>query len=261
MARITFMLLMLFAGMATVCAEKLQVLSIGKGVVKVGDVPLKQGMVFDGKSPIEWDKAMDNQIIKVVGKTSHKVYVISSKVMNINKQRSIEQMLVKKQALASREGILLNDQSLRMFFNRNIALLSSFSMETSYVLNDTHFFFLQYLGNEGEIHKKLPFEGQHIFFNDEIFKLDGKQQSPCTRSYKLYYYNEANGDLCLIADKLVLSVDMRNECRQFMETVGVTSCSLEEWVEVLGDFCAAKYPAIAFEKEDIECFCNQIFDI
>jgi len=248
-------LLLLISGAA--CAENVKVLAVSQGTVKVGTMVLKKGVVFDSKSSIIWDSKQTQQVMKVVGLDSHRIYLLSSKVMSLSGKTSLEQLFVGKKALATRRGVLLNLEEMRRHFNRRLALLNALHFETPFTLDEHHFFFLQYEKDGELVNKRLPFKGQTVTIDDSIFVLDGGAQQPETRSYKLFYYEETAGKLTLIANQLVLSVDARCACASLLESSSSCNLTTTEWAEIVKDFCIAQYPSEVFDDADIEAYCSK----
>ncbi len=255
MNRILLFMLFFLIGYGKGSAEELRVLAISQGTVKVGNRVLKPGEKFDSKEVIIWDSNYKQQIMKVVGMKNRRVYVVSSKSMNLSCKQTINQLVVSHKALATRGGTLLNVEEMRKYFTRRLAFLDRIEFETSFTLDDSHFFFLQYGKNGEVINKKLSIKGKKVIIDDNIFMIDNVMQKEVTRTYKMFYYDIANAKTVLITDNLTLSVEARQNCRDILSDVSMNSLSTTDKVTLIRDFCSMQYPADFIDNTDVFNFC------
>jgi hypothetical protein len=246
-----FPVLLLFVVTLT-SAEKLKIIDINHGVVNVNGKKLQKGSVFESKGKIVWSD--DQQIMKVVGMESHKFNVYAAQTFKVGKISTIEELLFQKQNLSSRDGVLINAQDFVRFFNRDIALMHSFSVETGYTFDDSHFLFLQFDYQNETINKRLTCTMHSVQFNDSIFRIDGQPFEPTTLSARLYYHDATSGLVTLLADKFVIHVTPRAACASFLANCDTDMLTLEEKAELITDYCHIKYPDITFLRPDISAF-------
>lgn len=233
-------------------AEQLLVLYVNSDSIKVDGKILKTGMTIDSRSRIQWAKSGANQIVKVSGKKSHKVYILSSHTMTMNNHTTIEQSILQKKALASRSAALTNMQAISSFFNRRIAMLHGMNVEVASLLDDEHFFFLQYDREGEEMNKRIPSNGRCLIFNDDIFMIDGEMQPAVTRSYRMYYYDMSNGLTTLVSDSLTIDVSLREEASAFLASIPHGELKHDDVAELLTDYLHTRFPAVALVEEDVQ---------
>ena len=250
---ILFVILMSIA--ATAYPENLKVLEVNHGTVKADGLKLKKGTVFDSKSKILWSD--DKQIIKVIGMDSHKIYIYAAQTFKVGHIATIDEMLFQKQMLSSRDGILMNVYDFYSFFNRDIALLNAFSVETGYTYDKKHFLFLQYEYRNETINKQLSCTGHTVQFNDSIFYVDGTLIDSPQITAKLYYYNVEEQQTTLLADKFTIHVSPRQQVTRFLESYSNETFSIEELSELATDFCRIKFPHLTFISSDITSFLQE----
>lgn len=237
----------------TTGAENLKVMYINHGKVWADGKLLKLGDIISSESKIQWGD--NNQVIKVVDIDSHKVSVIPAKTLITGKMTSLAELLTQKQRLSSRDGILMNIQSMIDYFNQPIALMNSLCLEIGILIDDTHFFFIQY-NHEGEvINKRLPVEGHRLCLNDEIFKIDGVPFPPVSLTTKLCYYEVEEQRITTIADQLTIKIEPRIICTEFLQPYLHEDYSRDELVEMLKDYCHIQFPNCLFDSTDLENFC------
>lgn len=243
----------LFLFVATLAsAEKLKVIDINHGVVNVNGKKLQKGSVFESKGKIVW--ADDKQIMKVVGLESHKFNIFAAQTFKVGKITTIDDLLFQKQNLSSRDGVLMNALDFARFFNRDIALMHSFTVETGYNFDDSHFLFLQYEYQNETINKRLPCTMHSVQFSDSIFRIDGQPFEPTTLPARLYYHDATSGQVTLLADKFVIHVTPRSACASFLDNCDADMLTQEEKTELLTDYCQIKYPNVTFLRPDISAF-------
>ena len=238
-----------------VSAENLRILEINHGTIKVNGRNLKKTSVFDSKSKIVWSD--DKQIIKVIGMDSHKIRIYAARTFMIGHIISIENLLFQKKRLSSRNGILANIHDFYSFFNRKIALLSSFTIETGYSFDDKHFLFLSYKYNNEEINKRLSCFEHTVLFNDSIFYIDNKRHDFPKLTACLYYYNVEDAQTTLLANNLTINTEPRQEIMRFLDSLSEENLSFEELSELVMDFCQVKFPDMYFLPSDITSFLQE----
>lgn len=253
MKNLLLMLMMTFVNV--VSAENLKIIEINHGTIKVNGRNLKKSSVFDSKSKIVWSD--NKQIIKVIGMDSHKICIYAAQTFMVGHIISIEDLLFQKQRLSSRNGILVNIYDYYSFFNRNIALLSSFTVETGYTYDDKHFLFLSYKCGNEEINKRLNCHVHTVLFNDSIFYIDNKRYDFPKLTACLYYYNVEDAQTTLLADNLTLHISPRQGIVHFLESISGEDLSFEDLYELTKDFCLIKYPDIFFLSSDIKSFLQE----
>lgn len=237
-------------------AENMKVLTINFGIIRVNGKTLQKGSVFNSKDRIVWSD--DKQCMKVVGIDSRKINVFSAQVFKVGKMTTIDELLFQKQHLSSRDGILMTPQDYQRFFNRDIALMYGFSIETGYSFDDNHFLFLQY-EYEGEIiNKRLPSRGHCVNFTDEIFSIDGRPFTPKILTTRLYYYDMSTKEVTLLADKFVIHIAPRQDCAAFLRTYVSEALTDKELTELLSDYCYVSYPFVTFLPEDLALFSRSV---
>jgi hypothetical protein len=100
---------------------------------------------------------------------------------------------------STRPGYILTDMQLRQFLYENDSLLllnGQFRLilgKEAFPMDETHFFYLQYLWKGDTINKKLTHQGDTLILNaEEIYKIDDKQIDPkdVSDTCFLYYYKE-----------------------------------------------------------------------
>lgn len=249
--RYLFSVLYLFVVTLT-SAENMKIIDINHGFVYVNGKKLQKGSVFESKEKIRWSD--DKQIMKVVGLDSHIINVYAAQIFKVGKFTTIDDLLFQKQALSSRDGILMNAQDFARFFNREIALMHNFSVETGYTFDDSHFLFLQYDYQGETINKRLTCIKHSVQFGDSIFSIDGKPFVPTQLMTRLYYYDSISGQVTLLADKFILHVAPRTVCKAFLDSCNTDNLTMEEKTELVNDYCHIKFPDITFFRSDISAF-------
>lgn len=248
-----YLLFILLLSIGTlISAENLKVISVNHGFVCVNGKKLEKGSVFESKDKIVWSD--DSQVMKVVGLKSHKINIYAAQIFKVGKITTIDELLFQKQSLSSRDGVLMNAQDFARFFNRDIALMNSFSVETGYTFDDSHFLFLQYDYRGETINKRLICNMHSVQFNDSIFLVDGQPIEPAKLKALLYHYDTTSGQVTLLADKLVLHVTPRVTCMSFWDSCHADWLTLDEKIALAFDYCQTMYPNITFFRSDITAF-------
>lgn len=247
-----FIILMLFSVIIS-NAEELKVLYINHGKFWVDGKALYQGSQFSSNAKIRWED--EKQIVKVVNIKSHKVSVISAKTLIMGKMTTLSELLIQKQRLSSRDGILINIQSLIDHFNKPIALMNSICVETGVLLDENHFFFLQYEYGGETINKKLPINDHCFCINNDIYTIDGVPFSPVSLTSKLCYYEVNEKRVTTISDSLSILIEPRKDCTSFLNQYSQDKLSVEELQEMAEDYCRLLYPYCLFEHADMTSFC------
>lgn len=220
---ITLLLFALLSSLAV--AESLKVLSVSKPGIKVAGKVIKAGSVISSDAKLTWAPGKSNQTVKLIGSNGN-ILVLNSRYMSAKHATTIAQMikhagdgdrsnvdpnpnlLTDTKGLITREVKLLNDMQMREYFAKPIVLQDSLILQLPYNFDEQHVLFLQYDNN---INKLLPGCGNTVTIDDRIFLLDGEPTAPVTRSYRLYYYDMIEGITTLIADSLVIDVDVRQK--------------------------------------------------
>ncbi len=239
-----------------VSAEDLKVLNINFGIIRVNGKTLQKGSVFNSKDRIVWSS--DKQCMKVVGMDSHTVNVFAAQVFKVGKMTTIDELLFQKQRLSSRAGILMTPQDYQRFFNRGIALMHGFSIETGYSFDDSHFLFLQYEYESETINKRLPCIGHSVSFTDDIFSIDGRSFPPTMLTTRLYYYDMSTKEVILLADKFVIHVAPRQDCAIFLRSYVSDALTEAELTGLLTDYCCVCYPSVTFLPDDLALFLRSV---
>lgn len=239
-------------------ADNLKVLTINHGILRADGQIVKAGSQFDSKARIDWDD--DSQVMKVINMTSHDVSVYAARLFKISHKSSIEELLVQKHNLSSRDGVLMNPLDFANFFNRNIALMNAFSVNTGYSFDEQHFLFLQYDYNGEMINKKLTCREHSVMFDDNIFCIDGKPIEPTLLKASLFFYDCINNQMLLLADNIMFHVAPRKTCLSFINFYCGTDISLEELSELTIEYCNITYPDIVFLPSDIDSFIKKVMN-
>ena len=248
-----YFLILLFALIVcSVSAEDMKVLTSNFGISRVNGKTRQKGSVFNSKDRIGWSD--DKQCLKVVGIESHTVNVFAAQVFKVGKITTIDELLFQKQRLSSRDGILMTLQDYQRFFNRDVALMSGFSIETGYSFDDNHFLFLQYEYEGETINKRLPCTGHSVSFTDEIFSIDGQPFTPTMLTARLYYYDTSTMEVLLLADRFIIHVAPRQDCAGFLRSYVSDALTDEELTKLLTDYCCVSYPSVTFLPEDLALF-------
>jgi len=215
-------------------ANNLKVFYINQGEIWADGVSLKLNSLISSGARIRWED--DRQLFKVIDIETHKVTVVPAKTLITGKMTTISELLVQKQKLSSRNGIFMNIQDLKTFFNQSIALMNSICIETGVLLDDTHFFFLQFEHNGEIINKILPFKDNKFFLNDDIYKIDGVPFNPVNITSKLCYYEVDEKRVTTIADSLTIQIEPRKACALFLQQYMKEKLTNEELIEMAGDY-------------------------
>ena len=257
MKRLIFIIFVL-AFFFTANAAKWQVISVNYGKVYIGNRVLKKGEKIDSKSHLKWEDT--GQILKVVNLKDYKVLLVAAQTMTAAKLNSIEDLLVQKNILAAREGILMTAHDVENYFNRRLILLNSICVETGFILDDNHCFFLQYVHEGDTINKRLPATSSHGFcINDDIFIVDGQPLPPTTLQGRLYYYDKENSQTMLFADNMEINVEPRQACCQLLLTCWKGQLDAKETASIIIDYCQMVFPMMKVIYEDIDCFVTSKF--
>ncbi|MBR4572808.1 MAG: hypothetical protein IKO28_05270 [Prevotella sp.] len=236
-------------------AENFKVLSINHGIIYADGKKLIKGSIFDSKCKITWSD--NKQIMKVVDLKSRKINILAAQLFKVGRIATVKDLLVQKRKLLSRDGVLNNSLDFARYFNRDFALMHSFSVETFYNFDRNHFLFLQY-ENQGEtINKRLNCTEHSVQFNDSIFSIDGRPFEPVMLSTHLYYYDATNGNVTLLADKLVIHIAPREPCASFINSIKTEALTNEELTGLANDYCHIYYPNLTFVDSDIASFVNK----
>lgn len=235
-----------------ISAENLKVLDINHGTVRVNGKQLQKGSQFNSKAKIVWSD--NKQIIKVINIESHKINIYAAQIFKVAQMSSIDELLFQKQRLSSRDGILMNVHDFANFFNCDIALMQSFSMETGYTFDDSHFLFLQYDYLGEKINKRLQCEMHTVLFNDSIFYVDGKPIEKTVLTTKLFYYDVINEQITLLADNFTIHITPRWTCQSFLDTILDNNLSIAELSELAYDYCRITFPDIKFLPVDMTAY-------
>lgn len=236
-------------------AENLKIVDINHGFVHVNGKKLQKGNIFDSKDKIIWSDV--NQIMKVVNMKTHKINIYAAQIFKVGKIATIDDLLFQKQSLSSRDGVLITAQDFAHFFNRDIALMNSFSVETGYTFDDNHFLFLQYDYRGETINKRLICTMHSVQFCDSIFRIDGQPIEPVKLKARLYHYDTTSGQVTLLADKFVIHVTPRETCMSFWNSCHADSLTLDEKIELAADYCQTRHPDVTFFRSDITAFLLQ----
>lgn len=248
-----YIVLLSFA--TTLAAENMKVIGINHGTIMVNGKKIEVSSVFDSSSRIVWSD--DKQILKVIGMESHKIKIYAAQTFKIGQVISIDELLIQKQRLSSRDGILRNAYDFQRLFDRDIALLNVFPIETGYTFDDNHFLFLRYEYNNETINKRLFCSNHTTIFNDSIFYVDGKLIEQQKIVADLYYYN-ANDELSvLLASNIIIDSSPRQHVIHFLEPYINEDLSLEELSELVSDFCQIRIPGMKFISFDIISFLQK----
>lgn len=240
----------------TAGANNLKVFYINQGKIWADGVSLKLNSLISSEARIRWED--DRQLFKVIDIETHKVTVVPAKTLITGKMTTISELLFQKQKLSSRNGIFMNIQDLKTFFNQSIALMNSICIETGVLLDDTHFFFLQFEHNGEIINKKLPFKDHFFYLNDDIYNIDGIPFPPVNISSKLLYYEVDEMRVTTIADSMSILVEPREACTVFLQQYMKENLTSEELIEIAEDYCRILFPDCVFEQDDFVMFCSLI---
>ena len=239
----------------TVGARKLQFLSVNHGKVHVGKHALKKGEKFDSKSTLKWDDL--EQIMKVINLETRRVEFIPARTLTVAKINTPEDLLVKKTVLAARTGMLMTASDVEHYFNRQLILLSAISVETGFVLDDDHCFYLQYVHDGDTIRKRLPAaNGRTFCIDDSIFIVDGQPLPSATLQARLYYYDRQAAQTMLMADSMIVNVEPRQACLQLLQACREWRLNAQETESIVADYCHAVFPLAETVDDDISRFCQ-----
>lgn len=235
-------------------AKKVQVVSINYGKVCIEKHTLQKGEKFDTNSTLTWEDS--GQIMKVIDLETRKIMIVAAKTLKAAKMNSIEDFLVQKQVLAARAGRLMTAQDVELYLNRQFIFLSDVYVETSFILDKEHSFFLQYVMDGDTINKLLPSLDDHRFcIDDTIFTVDGKALPPHNLQTRLYYYDKSAKQTTLMADHLLLIVEPRHECHQLLQSCRQANLDIKETESVVSDYCHTVYPWAVTMEDDVNRFC------
>ena len=254
MKKALMMTLLLVFSLTFAFSSQLRYLSVNHGKVYIGKRALKKGDKFDSKSTLRWED--DDQIMEVINQETRRKEYIAVQTLVAAKTNTAH-VIISREILAARFGIPLTAQDMERYFNRQLILLSSICVETGFILDDDHCFFLQYVHDGDTINKRLPATDEHTFcIDDRIFVVDGQPLSPATLQARLYYFDRPSAVTTLMADSLVLNVEPRQSCRRLLQTCRESRLDAQETETVITDYCRVVFPQAATIDDDISRFCQ-----
>lgn len=252
MRNLVFALSLLFS--CCMKAEQLKVLFINQGNITVSGKKIQVGNTFDSSKTIVWENG--NQVIKVIGLQTHKVSVISAKIMKLGNSKNVADLLIQKQKLASRDGIILNMQDISNYFSRPFILLKCLTFETGLHFDEDHFFFIRYFHDGEIVNKRLAFNDNSFIIDHDIFYIDGVYYPKLDLRVGLYYYDRSTMETTLLTDQLVINTEPIKECMVLLDSYSENNLPDVVLQEILTDYCHIRYPHLEIVSSDILCFCK-----
>ncbi|MFN3917440.1 MAG: hypothetical protein ACK4K0_06835 [Flavobacteriales bacterium] len=161
-----------------------------------------------GKSMTTGDQFSESE--KLVFKTEEsRAAVISSLkgrfILSAQNNGLSNNLLPAMNNVKTRAGALLSLIDLQNYFKGDFLVVDERKQtiaEASFPMNETNFFYVQYVYNGEEIHKKLPYDGNELIISKaELFTIDGKAVTSQDKiSLKLWYRNAEEKKSLLVSE-------------------------------------------------------------
>jgi hypothetical protein len=161
-----------------------------------------------GKSMATGDQFLESE--KLVFKTNEsRAAVISGLkgrfILSAQNNGLSNNLLPAMNNVKTRAGALLNLIDLQNYFKGNFLVVDERKQkiaEAGFPMNETNFFYVQYVYNGEEIHKKLSFDGNELVISKaELFTIDGKTVASQDRiNLKLWYRNAEEKKSLLVSE-------------------------------------------------------------
>ena len=182
--------------------ERYKILFLNTGTVKVGNRILSVGDTLLSNQRISWSN--EKQAMKVLEVNSKIQRVLVANKNMLKSKSSIEDVLLSKHSLSTRDGALNSIFQLKEYLGGEILLTDSYKLDVSFTVDEQHYFFVAYQYNNELIYKKLPVQQNSFIIDRSIFVIDGTLITAFSTPIRIYYQNADSREM--VSDECELKV-------------------------------------------------------
>lgn len=182
--------------------DQYRILYLNTETIKISDRICRVKDTFNDDEVISWSHK--KQVMKVLNTSTQRQHILAARDFNEDSSNTLSSYFHQTQRLSTREGTLMMLPQLREYLSNTFYLIDEIQVKTTLPIDESHFFYADYIYKGELIHKKLPVIQQGFKIDFSLYTIDGKEIEAFETPISIYYMDANNGEAAVVTTEMYL---------------------------------------------------------